>query len=124
MEQAKETQPTSESKATDQSGIWKRGLFMVFFVLVTRIVELIVGLIALAQFVTKLVSGRPIAGLVGFGEGLSQYLAQIVRFQSFGSEERPYPFAPWPGGQAKSAEQGSGSQSSASGGEGPSAAAG
>lgn len=93
---------TNESEAnvatTTQAdvNIWKRALIMVLFAIIMRIVELVLGAVMLCQFVTKLATGRTISSLTEFGTSLARYVAQIVRFQTFVSEERPYPFAAWP----------------------------
>jgi hypothetical protein len=34
--------------------------------------------------------------LLSFGDSLSQYVAQIGRFGTFNSDEKPWPFADWP----------------------------
>lgn len=91
---------TTTCNATSQqvdSNIWKRALVMIFFVIIMRVVELVLGVMMLGQFVAKLATGRTIASLTDFGASLSHYVMQIVRFQTFVCEDRPYPFAAWPG---------------------------
>lgn len=85
-----------ETATQADTNIWKRALIMVFFAIVMRIVELVLGAVMLCQFVTKLATGRTISSLTEFGTSLARYVAQIVRFQTFVSEARPYPFAAWP----------------------------
>jgi len=69
---------------------------MVFFAIVTRIVEFVVVLVMVAQFIAKLATGRTVAGLMDLGERLSRYAAEIIRFQTFNTEARPYPFGSFP----------------------------
>ncbi len=52
--------------------------------------------VVLLQLVLRLINGAPSRALMDFGDGLSQYLAQIGRFGSFHSDEKPWPFADWP----------------------------
>ncbi|MDH3662215.1 MAG: DUF4389 domain-containing protein [Alphaproteobacteria bacterium] len=34
--------------------------------------------------------------LVSFGRNLAEYMAEIVRFQTFVTEDLAFPFTPWP----------------------------
>jgi hypothetical protein len=54
-------------------------------------------------FVLALVSDGPNARLIGFGQGLGRYLAQIANFVSFATEEVPFPFSAWPTDHSASA---------------------
>lgn len=84
------------SAAGNRSALWKRGLFMVFFFIVYRVVDIVIGLIAITQFVIKMATGEVNPQLQHFGQALSEYFYQITRFQTFNTEERPYPFGQWP----------------------------
>ena len=42
--------------------------------------------------------------MVNFGDSLSQFLAQIGRFGSFHTEQKPWPFADWPTPRAPEGE--------------------
>ena len=42
--------------------------------------------------------------VVSFGDSLSQYLAQIGRFGTFNTDEKPWPFADWPTPRAPDGE--------------------
>lgn len=41
-------------------------------------------------------TGAPNVRLQHFGRSLGRYLAQIADFESFSSEELPFPFSEWP----------------------------
>jgi hypothetical protein len=43
-----------------------------------------------------LVTGGRNVHLAAFGASLSAWASQVVRFVSCASEERPFPWAPWP----------------------------
>jgi hypothetical protein len=77
---------------------WLRGLIMVLFVIVWNVAELVLMLVALIQFGFRLFTGVANPRLESFGQGLGTYLYQIVLFLTFKSEDRPFPFAPWPDG--------------------------
>ena len=66
--------------------------------------EVLLGAVVLLQLGYRLFYGAPNAGLLGFGDSLSQYLAQIGRFGTFNSDEKPWPFADWPTPQAPQGE--------------------
>ena len=50
------------------------------------------------QFIHVLVSGRTQPRVLAFGQALSTFFYQIAGYLTFNSEERPWPFAPWPEG--------------------------
>jgi len=63
-----------------------------------------VAVIAVVQFVTRLFSGQINQQLAEFGDGLAAYFRQIMGFLTFHSEDKPFPFAPWPETSARAAE--------------------
>ena len=79
-------------------GIWIRGLYMLLFALIYSIAEIVFTAVAVFQFLTALVTGRPNELLLNFGQSLSTYIYQTIQFFTFNSDEKPYPFAPWPEG--------------------------
>jgi hypothetical protein len=91
---------SDESKELARESILLRILWMVLFVIVWQLAELVLGGVVLLQLGYRLFYGAPSASLLGFGDSLSQYLAQIGRFGTFNSEEKPWPFADWPTPQA------------------------
>ena len=94
-----EDQPAAEP---NRAAIWVRGLYMLLFLLITRVTELIVGVVILIQFLIKLISGKTNGHLLDFGAQLSEYLYSIVQFQTFNSEKKPFPFDSWPSGKGRS----------------------
>lgn len=87
---------TEQSEQVKEPSIWIRGLYMLLFLIITRITEVIVGLVMFIQFILKAATGNTNKNLVTFGNQLSQYLFAIVQFQTFNSEDRPFPFNQWP----------------------------
>lgn len=73
-----------------------RWIFMLLFLVVSRIIGACVALIAVFQLFYSLVVRNPNANVVSFGKDLSIYLAEIVQFLSYVTEEKPWPFSPWP----------------------------
>ena len=77
-------------------GTWIRGLFMLLFVALYNVAAVLIGAVAILQFAWKLVSGETNPRLLSFGEDLSRYFYQILRYLTFNTEEKPFPFADWP----------------------------
>lgn len=75
---------------------WKRGLYMVLFVVIYNVSEFVMGALVLIQFGFKLITGHTNENLLGFGQDLSRYIYQIFRFLSFNTEYKPFPFDEWP----------------------------
>ncbi len=94
-------EPTDELQ---RESILLRILWMLLFAMVWQVAELLLGGTVLLQLGYRLFYGAPNAGLLTFGDSLSQYLAQIGRFGTFNSEEKPWPFADWPTAQAPQGE--------------------
>jgi hypothetical protein len=76
---------------------WLRGLFMLLFAVIFNIAEFMLLAIVVFQFLDVLVTGTPMPRLVGFGESLGRFIYQIVRYLTFDTDDRPFPFADWPG---------------------------
>jgi hypothetical protein len=81
---------------------WKRGLFMVLFIIISGVAKLIVTLVAVFQFITLLFKGEANEEMVAFGQNLSTYLYQITLFLTFKTGEMPFPFTAFPDGAPES----------------------
>ena len=86
----------NESKLKQHESILLRILWMVLFVLVWQVAEVVLGVAVLVQLVYRLFNGAPSLSIMSFGDSLSQYLAQIGRFGTFHTDQKPWPFADWP----------------------------
>ncbi len=76
--------------------VWLRALYMVFFAIVYGVVELVWVVVVVVQFLLVLFTGRVNWRLLQFGNNLSAYFYALLRFQTFNTEVRPFPFADWP----------------------------
>ncbi|MCU1716943.1 DUF4389 domain-containing protein [Pseudomonas sp. 5P_3.1_Bac2] len=95
---------SDDNKVLQRESIVLRVLWMVIFAVVWQVAEILLALVVLAQLAYRLFYAAPNGGLLSFGDSLSQYLAQIGRFGTFNSEEKPWPFADWPTAQAPQGE--------------------
>ncbi len=78
-------------------GHWMRLLLMaLMYIILFSLVQFIVTISLLIQWVLVLFSGEPNARLKHFTRGLNRYAYQIMEFLNFNSEERPFPLSDWP----------------------------
>jgi hypothetical protein len=78
---------------------WKRGLFMIVFVIISGAAKFIVTLVAVFQFITLIIKGQKNENLIPLGQNLSTYLYQITLFLTFNSNDMPFPFMDFPDGE-------------------------
>lgn len=76
---------------------WLRGLFMLLFVLIYAITEVIITAVVVLQFLFVLLTGDQNLRLKEFGAHLSTYVYSMMSYWTYNSEEKPFPFAAWPG---------------------------
>jgi hypothetical protein len=76
---------------------WLRFIYLVMFGIVFYLCSLLAFATSVFQFLAKLFSGSSFEGLSEFGDGLAAYLSQVIRYMTFASEDKPFPFAPLPG---------------------------
>jgi len=81
---------------TSSRQVWLRGLFMLLFVVGLGASQAILNLVALLQFGWLLFTGGANRQLAQFGKSLAKWMAEAARFQSAASEDKPFPWAPWP----------------------------
>ncbi|MBF6623247.1 MAG: lipase [Pseudomonadales bacterium 32-61-5] len=86
---------SSHNNAERQSLIL-RALWMLLFFFVWQIAEVVLLVVVVAQLVMRALNGKPNEGLRGFGDSLSQYVAQIGRFATFNTDRKPWPMSDWP----------------------------
>lgn len=89
---------------------WKRGAFVVLYVLVLWFVRIVLILLAALQFGSTLIVGRPVALALPFGRSLSLYIQQIALYITWNDDRRPWPWSSWPdpGGDASGGDEATG----------------
>lgn len=75
---------------------WLRFVFMIVFGVAFYFAATLALMAALFQFLAKLFGGEPNQGMREFGDGLGAYLQQVTKYMTFASDEKPFPFTPWP----------------------------
>ena len=78
------------------AAVWMRGLYIIVFGVILYFVFGLVWLLVIFQFFTKLLTGELNQPLRRFAAPLSRYVSQVLSYITFQSDERPFPFSPWP----------------------------
>ncbi len=78
---------------------WLRLFFMIVVAMLYGVSRVVVGLVVVLQFFWVLFTGNTNPSLESFAQSLATYTYQIIRYLTFVSEERPFPFdSDWPTG--------------------------
>jgi hypothetical protein len=89
-----------ETKAPDGKpttrDVWMRGLFMLLFMIGFTFGVWLLNFLAIVQFVWLLVAREPSLFIARFGSSLSLWLAEIGRFLTSATDDRPFPWRQWP----------------------------
>ncbi|MDD3030251.1 MAG: DUF4389 domain-containing protein [Alphaproteobacteria bacterium] len=75
---------------------WLRFLYLVVFGVAFYLSILLTFAVSVFQFLAKLFNGSAFPGLSDFGINLAAYQAQVTRYLTFASDDKPFPFAPFP----------------------------
>jgi hypothetical protein len=75
---------------------WQRVLLVFLFWIVFYVAQMVVGAVALAQCVFVLLTEGPNQHLLKFGDSLGKYIHDILRYVTFNSDKRPFPFSEFP----------------------------
>lgn len=84
--------------------VWTRGLFILIYAVIFYFLFGLIWLVVIFQFFIKLITGELNRPLLDFSDALNRYVSQILLYITFKSEQRPFPFSPWPGSAAVPAE--------------------
>ncbi len=76
--------------------VWTRGLFILIYGVIFYFLFALIWLVVIFQFLTKLITTELNEQLLDFSDSLTKYVSQILLYITFKSEERPFPFSPWP----------------------------
>lgn len=79
-----------------QRSTWIRLVYMLILAMAWTIAEIVFIAVVVLQFLMMLFTGKTVDNLAVFGRNLAEYMAQIVRYQTFVTEELAFPFTAWP----------------------------
>jgi hypothetical protein len=75
---------------------WLRILLMAGFAVAAWLTLTVLGVIVLVQAILVLITGLPNANLQRFGLISGAYLFETIQFLLYNTEDKPFPFAPFP----------------------------
>jgi len=75
---------------------WLRFVYLVVFGVAFYLSIILTFATSIFQFLAKLFGGHSFVGLAEFGTNLATYQAQVTRFLTFASDEKPFPFSAFP----------------------------
>lgn len=75
---------------------WLRLVFMLLFAAVLQLASIVMWVLVAAQFLFSLITGEDNQHLRRFGNSLSTFIYDVLKFLCYSSEEKPFPFADWP----------------------------
>ncbi|MES2824802.1 MAG: DUF4389 domain-containing protein [Pseudomonadota bacterium] len=75
---------------------WLRLVFMLIFAALLQLASIVMWILVIAQFLFSLFTGEDNINLRKFGHSLSTYIFHTLKFLSYNSEEKPFPFSDWP----------------------------
>jgi len=84
-----------DSKPTGRD-VWMRGLFMLIFMIGFAVGQWLLNLLAVIQFLWLLFAAEPNRFVVAFGSSLAQWLREVGHFLVCATDEKPFPWKPWP----------------------------
>ena len=81
---------------------WLRLIFMIVFVAIYALTRVVFGAVVIFQFLWVLFTAETNKNLTELGQSLSTYTYQIMRYLSFNSDEKAFPFdKEWPSGKSE-----------------------
>jgi hypothetical protein len=96
MEPSEKTVVVEHEDKSATRAVWMRGLFMLLFLIAFWIAQWLLWLLAIVQFLWLLISGEANTFIARFGKSFSLWLGETVRFITFSSETKPFPWSAWP----------------------------
>ena len=79
--------------------LWVRLALMVLLCFAFQIAASVLFFVAVLQMIFTAATDASIPRLQSFGRSLGHYLEQIARFESFATEDAPFPMQDWPSGK-------------------------
>lgn len=95
MQTEAQSEPNTETERAGGS-IWMRGLIMLVFLILYSIAETLLAVLTVIQWFWAVITGSPNAAITDLGVIMGEWTRDVARFQTFKTEERPFPWGPLP----------------------------
>ena len=84
------------SQKYEGSTAWTRVLFVALFWIVFYVSQLVIATVVIAQCAFTVITGTPNHQLLKLGDMLGKYVGDIMRYVTFNTDQRPFPFSDFP----------------------------
>ena len=75
---------------------WIRILYVALFAAILPFLHLLLGIVTLVQIILTLFNEKPNSYLQDFGRSFAVFYQQVVEFQLWVADHKPFPFDHWP----------------------------
>ena len=89
-------QQTTKESVDNSSETFSRVFYTVLLALIGWVALWVFSFVVIIQFGFLLITGQVNTNLKGFNKEVGLYLFDIIKFLSFQSNEKPFPFRDWP----------------------------
>lgn len=83
-------------KSDARGSLWSRALLMLVMAFAFQLAVSLLAVVAIAQLILTIAGDKPNERLKSFGRMLGKYLRQVAEYETFASDEAPFPFSDWP----------------------------
>ena len=90
------TDETIEIDDDQNESMWVRVFMVAVFWLIFYMTQLVMLAIVVGQCAFLLITGNPNDYLKNAGDSISKYVTELLRFATFNSDKRPFPFSSFP----------------------------
>ena len=77
---------------------WLRLVYIILFAIAFNVAEVVIVAVVVAQFLFELITGQPNEQMRSLGRSLGGYASEIIAYLTYHSDDKPFPFGPWPEG--------------------------
>lgn len=87
----------SRDFVVSRKDVWMRLVYMVIFGVILYVISnILIFIIAILQFLWQVFTKKPLPGLQDFGGVVAKYFEQSAAYLTYATDERPFPFGPYP----------------------------
>ena len=77
---------------------WLRLVYIILFAIAFSVAEVVIVAVIVTQFLFELITGKPNEQLRSLGRSLGGYANEIIAYQTYHRDDKPFPFGSWPEG--------------------------
>ena len=77
---------------------WLRLVYIILFAIAFSVAEVVIVAVIVTQFLFELITGKPNEQLRSLGRSLGGSANDIIAYQTYHRDDKPFPFGSWPEG--------------------------